>query len=499
MKKRYILFLLFIAATGYSQTAELRWAEKIKTKESVSVLGGKDGTYYTSHKDDDNRLIIRKYDKNLAMKSEKPLELDMDSKKKMYSGAYFVNDKIIHFIRETVRKEDKQYIYGAISDLNLNTNKKIFVLDEAEDDAMTFGVLNISPDSTKILVYNELKGRKKDPSVLNLKVYNTSFTDVLFQKTVSLPIKASKFDMTSVSVDNLGNIFVLAKIYKEKNQREKDQSLYSYKVFAFSKTAGDKEFDFDYPDRDIESIGLIPGANNTMICTGFLKILNKGMFGKGKKTLISDEVFTSVIDGNSLALKSATKFDLEGLYPEKPKKAEDYVPYKVREIFYKPDGGSVMVAEQYKLVVTTHSTPQGTTTTYRYYYCDVAVIHINSKSEVESVSKMPKYQLNAANPSILATYYNGNTYIVYEDLEKNAEASTDKETKRSSAKMFSSGSKNALMLLTVNAKGEMDKTPIFSYKDSKIRPSIRSSMVISPNEIIMNANDQIGVLKFSKS
>lgn len=497
MKLNYLL-LLFVCTTAVAQNVDLRWAEKIKTKESVSVLGGKDGVYYTRHKDNDNRLICRKYDKSMNMISEKALELDFDSKKKIYAGAYFVNDKIIHFIEEKVRKEDKQYLYGTITDLNLNTRDKIFVLDEAEDKAITFGIRSISPDSTKILVYNEVKGRKKDPSILNLKVYNNSFSDVIFEKSVSLPIKASKFDMLSVSVDNLGNIYVLAKIYKEKDEREKDQSLYTFKIFSFGKVNGDKEFDFDYPNRDIESIGLIPGENNTMICTGFLKILNKGLFGKGKKTLISDELFASVIDCKTSTLKSANKFELEGLYPEKPKKSQDYVPYKVKNIFSKPDGGSVLVAEQYKLVVHTHTTPQGTHTTYRYFYCDIAVIHINGKAEVESVSKMPKYQLNAGNPSILATYYNGNTYIIYEDLEKNADVETDKETKRSSKSLFSSDSKNALMLLTVNSKGEMDKEPIYSYKESKIRPRILGSEVVNKNEIILNANDQIGLLKFNK-
>ena len=497
MKKIYY-FLLLSCSISFAQNIDLRWSEKIKTKEDVFVLGGKNGVYYTRYKGEDDRLICRKYDKNLNLISEKPLQFEFDDKKKTYAGAYFVEDKIIHFIEEKVRKEDKQYLYAAISDLDLNADKKILVLDDAEDNAMTFGIRSISPDSTKVLVYNELKGRKKDPSVLNFKVYNTTFTDVLYQKSVSLPIKASRFDMTSVNVDNLGNIYVLAKIYKEKNEREKHQSNYSYKLFTFSKNSSDKEFDFDYPDRDIESIGVIPGENNTMIVTGFLKILNSGLFGKGKKTLISDELFTSVIDGKTLNIVSANKFDLEGLYPEKPKKAEDYTPYKVKNIFNKPDGGSVLVAEQYKLVITTHQTQYGTSTTYRYYYCDIAVIHINGKAEVESVSKMPKYQMNASNPSILATYYLGNTYIVYEDLEKNSDVETDKETKRSTKSILSSDKKNALMLLTVNAKGEMSKEPIYSYKERKIRPRIYGSRVVSPSEIIFNAKDQVGVLKISK-
>jgi len=50
--------------------------------------------------------------------------------------------------------------------------------------------------------------------------------------------------------------------------------------------------------------------------------------------------------------------------------------------------------------------------------------------------------------------------------------------------------------LTVNNKGEMKKDIIYSYKESKIRPRILTSMVATPNEIMLNADDQLGVLKF---
>ena len=184
------------------------------------------------------------------------------------------------------------------------------------------------------------------------------------------------------------------------------------------------------------------------------------------------------------------------MYPEKPKKASDYVPYKVKEIFFREDGGAVVVAEQYKLVVVTSSGANGMThTSYYYYYCDIAVINISNSSQVESVSKMPKYQLNAGNPSIISTYSKGTTYIVYEDLEKNAEAENDKQTKRSTKSWLSSSSKNALFLLSVAPGGEMKKEIIYSYKESKIRPRVLSSRVVSDNEILLNADDQIGLLK----
>ena len=111
---------------------------------------------------------------------------------------------------------------------------------------------------------------------------------------------------------------------------------------------------------------------------------------------------------------------------------------------------------------------------------------------------MPKYQLNAGNPSIISTYSKGVTYIVYEDLQKNIDAENDKETKRSTKSFLSSSNKNALFLMSVAANGEIKKEIIYSYKESKIRPRVNASMVVSPNEILLNADDQIGLLRIIK-
>lgn len=495
MKYFQVLFLLLVSS-AHSQEVELRWAEKIKTKDYVSILGGKDGMYFTKHRDDDKQLVCRSYDQNMKLKNEKVVNFNLDSKKYIYLNAYFVKDKIIHFIKDFNRKTDRNILLAAVTDLNLKTNVETFIVDEADEKVSEFGSINISPDSTKFVVYSETRGKRKDPSILNFKVYDTALKDVLLDKAVELPIKTKNFSKETIGVDNVGNVYVLAKVFKEKDEKEKDQSAYYYKLVVFNKDEKAIEFDFDYPNKDIESINIIPGKNNTLICTGFLKILNKGFFGKGKKTLISDEMFSSIIDSKTLTLKSAKNYEIEGLYPEKPKKAADYVPYKVKDIFYRADGGAVVVAEQYKLVVITTTGANGMThTSYQYYYCDIAVIHISNTSEVESVSKMPKYQLNAGNPSIISTYSKGVTYVVYEDLEKNIEAENDKETKRSTKSWLSSSSKNALFLMSVAANGEMKKEIIYSYKESKIRPRVNASVVVSPNEILLNADDQIGLLK----
>lgn len=494
--KYFTLILWVVCLSTQAQDVELRWAEKIETKEKVTILGVSKEQYYTAHRNDDKNLVCRMYDRKMNLKSEKVVNFDVDFEKYSYKGAYFANEKIIHFLTNYNRKSKKHVLLAGTTNLDLETSKDVLLLDEANEKVSYFGSKSISPDSTKIVVYNQLVGKRNEPRILHFKVYDTNLNNKLLEKTVELPLKAKNFNMVEIGVDNLSNVYALAKVIKEKNEKGKNESRHYYKLIVFNNNDEITEFDYDYPERDIESISIVPGKNNTLAVTGFLKILNSGLFGKGKKALISDEMFTSIIDSKTLSLKSANKYELEGLYPEKPKKASDYVPYKVKEIFYKDDGGAVVVAEQFKIeTIATRGANGIINYHYLYYYCDIAIIHINNKAEVESVSKMPKYHLNAENPSIIATYSKGTIYIVYEDLEKNADAKNDKETKRSTATWLNSTKRNALFLLSVSPSGEMKKDIIYSYKDGEIRPRTLSSRVVSENEILLNADDQIGLLK----
>lgn len=492
--KKILLSLLFLAQLLNAQEISLKWAEKIPTKGYISILGGKNGLYYTTHTNKEDQLIGREYDSNMNLKNEKNISFNLEDKKYFYGGAYFLKNGILHFISELKKKEKKMLLYSGFSDFNLKTLDKLNVLDESEDDRLSiFGKRSISPDSTKILVYREIEGKRKESNILVYKVYNSSITEVVNEGSASLPIKSKNYTTEEVRVDNIGNVYILAQINKEKKERVKGESEYYYKLIVFAKDKTVKEFDFDYPENNISYIDIIPGKNNTFFCTGFLTNL-KG----GKKKLLSDEMFFANLDCNTLKLSDSKMLKVPGLYPDEIKKSEDYVPYKIRAIYEKSNGGFSIVAEQYKLIITTHSSQYGTTTHYTYYYCDIACIQTDKSTNIASITRTPKYQKNAGNPSIISTFKNDKTYIVYEDITKNLEAETDKKTKRSTKTLFSSDSKNSLFLLTINSDGKPAKDIIYDYRESKTRPRIMSSKEINQGEILLNADDQIGILKIGK-
>lgn len=123
--KKLLIVLFLLNNALQAQEVTLKWAEKIPTKGYISILGGKNGTYYTSHVDKNDQIIARSYDKNMNLVVEKPIVFNLEDKKYGYRGAYFLNNGILHFIYENKRKEDKSFLYTGFSDFNLNTLNKL--------------------------------------------------------------------------------------------------------------------------------------------------------------------------------------------------------------------------------------------------------------------------------------------------------------------------------------------------------------------------------------
>lgn len=486
---KYLKLILLFGCIGVNaQEGTIKWAEKIKTRGNVELIGGFDGSYFTVNVDNESRLNCRKYNNEMKIVEEKIAPIVSNSDRFSFNSAIFLNKKILFISQEKNRKEDKESLVGSFSDFKLNKVDKSILLDEYgdDDDVVTFGNVYQSIDSTKILVVKKFKSRKKEPSKLAFKLYDNKLNSVLLDKTVEIPIKDKNFVNYTLSVDNLGNIYLLAIIKKEKKEITEGQSDFYHKVIIFDhKTAEPKELDFAFENKTAQSFAVLAGENNTMICAGFLCEVIDGFFSK-KNSKSTNEIFTTVIDCKTKNIISKNTIKVEDLYPENGNN-RDKIPYYIRDIHGNKDGSFDVIAEQYKYEVHRNSVD--------YFYCDIAYFNIDKNNNLKSVVKIPKFQKNVKNPSIISTFANNKTYIIYEDLTKNVDATNDKETKRTASNPFTSNTGNSIFLVNIDKSGKFKKEILYDFENGKIRPKILTSRVINPKTIILNADDQIGLLK----
>ena len=493
--KKIIQFLIIALTvnTIYSQKATIKWSNEIPHQNYINISGGFNGKYLIKADNKENNIVGRIYNSQLEQVSEKIYNFNFPNKTRYnYQGVYFLKNQILHFLVKESKKDKRIYSLGVTSDLNLNLiSKNKILLEEETKYANKFAIHKVSPDSTKVLSFYKKVTSKKSPEKLVYKVHNANITEVLHEGIAELPIKNKDFSIKDVFVDNFANVYVSVEVWKERKERTRKDSKTYYKLIVFSKNQGVKEFNFDYPEREIENIAFKPGKNNSFFCTGFLSKFNIGLLGQNNgPSYISDEMFFVKLDSENLSLENSKKSFVKGLYTES-KKGKKYMPYLVKDIFEKSDGGYSVVSEQHRLDVLTSENGHSS---YIYNYCDIACIQLDSNLNITSTSKIPKYQKNAKNPSIKSTFKNDSTYIVYEDLTSNMAASNDKEIKKVKKRKFSNDQKNSLILASINPEGKIQKDVIYNYKDSKIRTSIEYSMGLQSGKILFDANDRIGIL-----
>jgi hypothetical protein len=485
MKFNFSLLTLFFASitAAFAQNIDLRWAEKIPTRKNFVILGGNQLNYYTTHLDKDNRLIGRVYDASLNLKIEKPIDFNLSSKKYSYLGAVLIQDKITHFIKDVDRKENVAAIYAAHSDGNLNPSEQINIIDEVDKNSKTdyMGARRISPDSSKIVMFhadNLPRGERE----ISYKVYSSNFSTLLHKGSIVLPPRKLSFMIQNVAIDNSGNVFVLGRLEKTKDERSKGDSRYYYALYAVTPDKKTKEFEFDYPEKNIVSMDVIVGKNNELYCAGFLATTKKN-----SKYFLTDHMFFAKMNTTSFEITSSKMSSLSKLYPERVGRA-DNLSYLVKDIFEKEDGGFLVIGEQYQEVVV--RSKYGTSVTR--YYADIAAITTDKEGILTRVSKIPKMQVSVRNPSIIATFKDDNCYILYEDHKKNANVREDKKIKP--IKGLSS-SAHSVFLLTVKPDGTVQKKEVYNFKEVNIKPDWANSTNIGNGTILLYANDQFGVFK----
>ncbi|MFB9056938.1 hypothetical protein ACFFU9_09305 [Mariniflexile ostreae] len=488
------LMLICICSSAFSQNVSLNWSDKIKTNGHEAIAGAYNETYYTRNITKDKNLVFKIFDGQAHFKKEANANFGLGKMEYKYLGNHFLEKKIIHFLAETQRKKNKIYIYAAQTDVNFESVEETLVLNELNYKNLSRDGISFTPDSSKVVVWAELYGKNKNhANTIRYKVFDAQLHNILEDKTVVLTKASKNMHVKSCLLDNYLNLYVISEITKPKKEQKKTEANTYGNVTVFANNGEVKEIAYAFKSKTVNAFFSLTKDNN-FLSTGFLSPIIKGFLKSKKGELVSDELFMMKYDCKTLLETENKVISVNDLYPENVIKESEYVPYKVQNVFELKDGTISIVAEQYKSVY--HSGHRGAGY-FVYFHCDIAVIHLDKNLEVKSLVKMPKYQKDARNPSLMSTSFKDKIYIIYEDKTKNEHINSDKEIKKSTAGFLTRDSDKSLFLITVNNKGEMKKNILFSYDQSNIRPDFSKSAVIKDGEIMLNATDYLGILRIN--
>ncbi|MEL7003934.1 MAG: hypothetical protein AAFN93_14525, partial [Bacteroidota bacterium] len=163
--------------------------------------------------------------------------------------------------------------------------------------------------------------------------------------------------------------------------------------------------------------------------------------------------------------------------------------YDLDRIILRGDGGAILIGEQYyiKTVTSSYTDVNGTfrnrSITY-YYYNDIIAINISPSGEIEWAEKIRKEQTTSSDGGFYSSYamavVKNKLYFIFNDNPKNID-------RRGNDRVYTyyGGRESLVVLVTMNAKGEQKREPLFSTAESEviIRPKV--SKQVARNKMIL--------------
>ncbi len=489
MNIKYILiFTLFFSGYAFAQKPVLlkdfafKGGEKYKRIKSINTYQVASGNRLVSIKKGRNTMTIQRYSLEDLKEDVKKRQVIED--KGDFQTVMKLNDKAVVFYTKGNRA------YGQkISLTGIVAEKPIQLINEKEGVARDFGFKSTygfdaggrinqfafkkSPDEKKLVVLFRIKSGDGKADKIGITVFSDGL-NMLWRRKVAMPYASDKMQYEDFAIDNKGNFFMTASVFNDVSQyRDKLESTYHTEIYKITEDSGEVvKHRIDIPKSAITA-GAIELTNEGKVTfSGFYaNTTNKTeISGVFSATLANDGSISSLIKSNipteklqDLALQREARIN-EGTQKEDDLK--DLEKLKINDIVFNTDGSTTLFGEQRYAESFTTSSSSGSRTTYKYYYRDIFVFKLSSKSTLEWMHKLPKWQMGTISKRSMS-YINfendGKYYLFFIDDFTNLKRSFEETPAR-----YFDGKKEFNYLTTYvidKATGEATKEAILTGSD----------------------------------
>lgn len=462
-------FFLFMILSGYNVIAQVSKVIDIpyEVSEGHKVVDAKNKLYFSR----DNKLlafkwtgreaIIQTFDASTMDEKSRKTYSDFPAKSQLESVLEH-GDQLAFFFSSKENSEGND-LYMRVFDFSgefIGDNKLLVKADAKvyapffggwADNNYQFSVSNsekffiVQDHAKKFLAITYQYGSEKE--VLNVILLDKDLSIHAELRTIDLPYNYKSADQLDYALDEEGGLYILAREYFGKKKHFKTENGDpNFEMSIYNLPVNDRDFVKYTVALDnllITNAALIPDENGNLICAGFysdgLQRKNGTFWGvwmklKSVANLDAVGVFSMPIkknlgEGSDI---SYTKFPIEviNLYSKAHEARRNErrdevgklgIPYlKLRNIAATPDGGSVIVCEQFHIeqvvsVVGGMSIGGRRDVNYDYYFEDVFVAKFDKEGELVFMKKIPKNQKSRL--ATLIPNYKGELSIKYHQTD----------------------------------------------------------------------------------
>ncbi|MEM1322656.1 MAG: hypothetical protein AAGG75_20495 [Bacteroidota bacterium] len=509
-----ILSLILAVSPLYAQNdpdipADIKWGPEMKEPGNsmiTKIIGTTPKGFYTLREKTggglgDNgttKIRLEYYNNDMKIMKSNEIALKYKSKKMSFEDVFFLNGKIYLFSSFHNEAKKKNYLFmQEVSIRSLAPRKNLKLLAEMDTRNKKRGIFDnhISRDSSKILIYNQLPYKKKQPERFALRVYDNEFNE-LWNRDISLPYNDEKFSIEEYQVDNNGNVFLLGVIYEDKSRvRRNGRPTYEYTILTYTEDGEDaQEYKIRLDQEFLTDMTFRVADNGDLVCSGFysergtysvkgtcffrIDTESKEIYNLNLKEFDFDFITEYLSDKKKEKLKNAER-------KGNKKKAPELYRYSLDKLILRSDGGALLIAEQYFVQIRDNFDRFNPAfggfdpywngvrnQDYLYNYNDIIIVNIRPDGEIEWTGRIPKRQVTVNDGGYFSSYamsiIRDKIYFVYNDNGRNFEEAN-------SDRIYSYNGKYSVIALTeLNRDGSMITYPLFSNAEAEIitRPKI---------------------------
>ncbi|UPK69032.1 hypothetical protein [Chitinophaga filiformis] len=467
----FLLACIGLSITCFAQKPTIKWGEEFKLRKGSSDLEvisvDKTGAYLQeSHQALKGYFVVAATTRESAslIKVDKNLnEVFRNDFNKELRGKEFVQffpfgDKLFLISSDYSRRDRTEAIYA--SAVNKGTGeltgefKEVALLQKEEKaDDIDFKI-TYNADSTRIILVSSIKGKERNE--YKVQEFDKNFRAIGKPVVLTNEFEAKKYQLQDLLYLSNNKILLVGRVYEyEEGKKKKAKFLdfTNYNIRLYDEKGNQQtEINTAVNGKWLNSTKVVQEKNKDLVLAAFYSNSKKGKTIDGllvQRININDGTIISTSDkaiNNSLLTADNgddDKDDDDDKDEDKEERkererlnklkdeGEGFSKYmQFRNIFYTPDNGLVILAEQYHQYVTVSSTAGtpgaagmmtggSSTTTYHYLSGDLLMCKINATGDIGWLEILPKDQretISITGPSYSMGFGLSYSYTGYFDL-----------------------------------------------------------------------------------
>jgi hypothetical protein len=489
-----IAVLLFnqINAQSNCEWADLQWGTQMKRPP---------GHYWGSEKfGEDLHLSVWRdgaelhiYSTTGNMNLIKQAELDLEHKarkgKWYYERTFRLGGQLYVMTKIKVKSEEKFYYYVQPIDPNsLQFSEEPIQIGEMTFLRSTFKEMEditISPDRSKFYFGHNNGTRDLKKFWYEVHIFNADL-EVIYEDKITIE-NDEALNTAYIDFWKNGDVAVLAKRVKEKEDRERGKPNYYYTA-AVLRDGEITSYKLDLGDNFISGFGITFGTEGEVVMSGYYSNISPSSVN-GVFYIQEDKRLEELgeVKYHEFSIEEITRY-LSERAEKKTKKKEDkgkeieFKDYDVHDLISTKNGTYLLGEQAWITITTTYNSNGVSTTTYHYYFMDIMAIKFSTDGEIDWIARVPKYHYSKNDggrySSFNYDYTDEKLYLLFNDHLKNHTEFNPKKV----LKTPWGGDQSVTSVASIDLDGNVKKGYLYNVKDEALFTKVKESERLGVNE-----------------